>query len=126
MAHNSGEPASTECQATPMPSKRKSPCPIMMVVLATTMEGMLSSSETVPRRSQALIASPPSAAVGVTRLNASPANRTHTSVRKGTESRRNAKRQPSVSKIITSGAGKQTRIPSRQDRRAMDAKISAG
>src|SRR5438552_1713268 len=73
MAHNSGEPASTECQATPMPSKRKSPCPIMMAGLATTMEGMLSSSETVPRRSQALIPPPPSARVSAGQPQLEPA-----------------------------------------------------
>src|SRR6059036_54121 len=100
-----------------MPSSRKRPCAIVIVVFATITEGTLASSGTRPRRSHALTASPPSAAVGVARLKASPASRTP---------RRNAKRQPSVSNTMISTTGKQSTIASRQESWTIKARIAAG
>src|SRR5207245_172769 len=109
-----------------MPSSRKRPCAIVIVVFATITEGTLASSGTRPRRSHALTASPPSAAVGVARLKASPASRTPRRVRKATPSRRNANRQPSVSNTMTRTAGKQTTIARRQESWTIEARIAAG
>src|SRR3989442_992599 len=109
-----------------MPSSRKRPCAIVIVVFATITEGTLASSGTRPRRSHALTASPPSAAVGVARLKASPASRTPRRVRKATPSRRNANRQPSVSNTMTRTAGKQTTIATRQESWTIEARIAAG
>src|SRR5947207_2123534 len=109
-----------------MPSSKKRPCAIVIVVFATITEGTLVSSGTRPRRSQALTASPPSAAVGVATLNASPASRTQRGVRKATPSWRNAKRQPSVSNTMTSTTGKQRTIASRQESWTNEARIAAG
>src|SRR5207247_341771 len=109
-----------------MPSSRKRPCAIVIVVFATITEGTLASSGTRPRRSHALTASPPSAAGGVARLKASPASRTPRRVRKATPSRRNANRQPSVSNTMTRTAGKQTTIARRQESWTIEARIAAG
>src|SRR3989454_2175766 len=109
-----------------MPSSRNRPCAIVIVVFATITEGTLASSGTRPRRSQALTASPPSAAVGVTRLKASPARRTPRRVRKATASRRNANCRPSVSNTMTSATGKQSTIASRHENWTIEARIAAG
>src|SRR5437899_7349595 len=110
-----------------MPSSRKRPCAIVIVVFATITEGTLASSGTRPRRSQAFTASPPSAAVGVTRLKASPARRTPRRVRKATPSRRNANCHPSVSNTMTSATGKQSTIASLlHESWTIDARIAAG
>src|SRR5437879_8417228 len=109
-----------------MPSSKKRPCAIVIVVFATITEGTLVSSGTRPRRSQALTASPPSAAVGVATLNASPASRTQRRVRKATPPRRNANCQPSVSNTMTSTTGKQSTIASRQESWTIEARIAAG
>src|SRR5712691_7248751 len=109
-----------------MPSSRKRPCAIVIVVFATITEGTLASSGTRPRRSQAFTASPPSAAVGVARLKASPARRTPRRVRKATPSRRNANCHPSVSNTMTSATGKQSTIASRHESWTIEARIAAG
>src|SRR5207247_2187695 len=109
-----------------MRSTRKRPCAIVIVVFATITEGTLASSGTRPRRSQAFTASPPSAAVGVTRLKASPARRTSRRVRKATASRRNANCHPSVSNTMTSATGKQSTIASRHESWTIEARIAAG
>src|SRR5437879_8338286 len=72
------------------------------------------------------MASPPSDAVGVVRLKASPAIRTASSVRKGTRSRRKAYFQPSVSNVVTRTKGKTAITASRHDRPLTAAKIAAG
>src|SRR4029450_4379000 len=77
-------------------------------------DARLASSGACPRRSQVLIASPPSAA-GVVRLKASPASLEVNRTRKPT-SRRNAKRQPSVSNTATATAGKHRVTAGRQER----------
>src|SRR5436309_2491136 len=109
-----------------MPSTRKRPCAIVIVVFATITEGTLASSGTRPRRSEAFTASPPRAAVGVTRLKASPARRTSRRVRKATASRRNANSHPSVSNTMTSATGKQSTIASRHESWTIEARIAAG
>src|SRR3989475_2788875 len=109
-----------------MPSSRKRPCAIVIVVFATITEGTLASSGTGPGRDPAWTAPPPSAAVGVGRLKASPASRTTRRVRKATPSRRNANRQPSVSNTMTRTAGKQTTIATRQESWTIEARIAAG
>src|SRR2546422_3192328 len=121
-----GDPGSVLVQASAMPSSRKRPCAIVIVVFATITEGTLASSGTRPRRSQAFTASPPSAAVGVTRLKASPARRTPRRVRKATPSRRNANCHPSVSNTMTSATGKQSTIASRHESWTIEARIAAG
>jgi hypothetical protein len=110
--------------ATTTPTSRKIPWAIVIVVLATMTDARLASSGACPRRSQALTASPPSAA-GVVRLKASPASLEANRTRKPT-SRRNAKRQPSVSNTATSTAGKHRMTASRQDRSAIDPTMAAG
>src|SRR2546425_1066512 len=124
--YSRGDPGRALVQASAMPSSRKRPCAIVIVVFATITEGTLASSGTRPRRSHALTASPPSAAVGVARLKASPASRTPRRVRKATPSRRNANRQPSVSNTMTRTAGKQTTIARRQESWTIEARIAAG
>src|SRR5256712_6830776 len=124
--YSRGDPGRALVQASAMPSSRKRPCAIVIVVFATITEGTLASSGTRPRRSHALTASPPSAAVGVARLKASPASRTRRRVRKATPSRRNANRQPSVSNTMTRTAGKQTTIARRQESWTIEARIAAG
>ena len=89
MAARTAEPASVRA-ASATPSRRNRPCAIVIVVLATITDGTLSSSGERSRSSQALTTSPPSAAVGVTMLNASPASRVVSSTVNGTRSRRNA------------------------------------
>ena len=76
--------------AASSPTTRKSACPMTIVVLATMTEGKPSVSGTQGRTSHALTASPPTEAVGVVRLNASPARRAARSEGKGTASRRKA------------------------------------
>ena len=89
MASSSEVPAST-IRASTIPTSRKMPWAIVIVVLAMITEGTLSSSGTRSRSSQAFTTSPPRAAVGVTMLKASPARRVASSGPKGTRSWRKA------------------------------------
>ena len=73
---------------------------MVIVVLAITTLGRLSARGTYGRMNQAFTASPPTDAVGVVMLNASPASRAASSERNGTASRWNANRQPSVSSVV--------------------------
>src|SRR5256886_6980629 len=123
---SSGDHGGGLVQASATPSSRKRPCAIGIVVFATITEGTLASSGIRPRRSHALTASPPSAAVGVTRLKASPARRTSRRVRKATPPRRNANRHPSVSNTMTSATGKQRTIARRQESWPIEPKIAPG
>src|SRR2546428_337859 len=109
-----------------MPSSRNRPCAIVIVVFATITEGTLASSGTRSRRSQALTASPPSAAVGVARLKASPASRTPRRVRKATPPRGRANSHPSVSNPRTSATGRQRTTASRHESWTIEARIAAG
>src|SRR5437667_9532218 len=76
-----------------------------MVVLATTTAVNPSLYGTRGRSSHTLTASPPTDAVGVTVLTASPARRARQSVTNETRSWGNAKRHPSVSKMLAGTQG---------------------
>src|SRR5205809_1034714 len=97
-----------------------------LIFLATSRELKRGSIGPRSRSSQALTAAPPSAAVGVIRLKASPASREETRAEKATPARRNAKRQPSVSNTCTRTTGKQRITASRQERSATEASTTAG
>ncbi len=77
-------------RAATSPTTTKSACPMTIVVLATMTDGSPSRSGAQGLTSHALTASPPTEAVGVVRLKASPAKRAPRSARKGTRSRRKA------------------------------------
>jgi hypothetical protein len=89
MPSSSGE-CPNPIEATAIPSSRNKPWARVMVVLAMITDGTLTSSGSRSRSSHAFTPSPPSAAVGVTRLKDSPTSRVRSSTTKGTWSRRKA------------------------------------
>src|SRR5205814_2626968 len=73
ITRSSGESCGSSAHAQGRPTTSRRPWAMVMVVLATITEGSASWRGTWCRISQALTASPPTDAVGVVRLNASPA-----------------------------------------------------
>ena len=100
----------TQSAATPSTMKRL--CDTVSAVLAITIDARLSEPATPHRRSRcAFTGSPPTAAVGVMLLIASPAMRTSTSDANGTRAAAAAgsvQRQPSASRQAISVHGRRT------------------